>query len=221
MTKKFQLPTPTWHNDPNIFDKILEESFKDVQGRFLGIGAHNGNDWSIPLLNQGWTGVYCEPNPFSCSELVRNTEKYRNQVTIVNAAVMENTGLRPFYLSLNSSFLSSMRPDWLEKLLAIDYNKHWDTNPKKVSILTNTISFQDLLDYIGKDFDLVVIDTEGSDAEIIASIDWSQLTNCKIFCFEQEFAELEPYADIIEQLYNQGSFVMTDQSSCNSIYRRI
>jgi FkbM family methyltransferase len=220
MTDYFQLPNPTWHDDPEIFDKILEDTFKDFKGKFLGIGAHIGNDWSLPLLDQGWTGVYCEPDPFACAELIKNTEKYQSQISIVNSAVMATSGLRQFYLSLNSSFLSSMRSDWMEKLLSIKYNKHWDQNPRKLSITTNAISFQELLNYVGKDFDLIVIDTEGSDAEIIASIDWKQLTNCKMICFEQEFAELEPYADIIKQLHDQGPFVMTDQSSCNSIYRR-
>jgi FkbM family methyltransferase len=221
MPQQFQIPSPTWHDDPDIFDKILAKSFKDFKGRFLGIGAHFGNDWSLPLLDRGWTGVYCEPDPFACVELIKNTEKYQNQIRIVNSAVMDTSGLTTFYLSLNSSFLSSMRPDWMEKLLSIEYNKHWDLNPTQLPITTNAISFQELLDYIGTDFDLVVINAEGSDAAIIASINWKQLTNCKMICFEKEFVEFQKAgADIIKQLHDQGPFVMTDQTSCQYIYRR-
>ena len=53
----------------DIFNNILAEHFKNVKGKFLGIGAHIGLDWGFPLLEQGWQGVYCEPDPFNCSKL--------------------------------------------------------------------------------------------------------------------------------------------------------
>ena len=175
MIKKFQQPTPAYYNDPepnDVFDNILVDHFKNFTGKFLGIGANVGLDWGFPLLDRGWSGVYCEPDPIACSQLIQNTEKYRNQVSIVNSAIMPTSGLRPFYLSLNSSFLSSMDSDWLETVLSYN-NNQWDKNPKKVPILTNAISFQELINYIGIDFDLIVIDTEGFDVEIAMSVDWS------------------------------------------------
>jgi fructose 1,6-bisphosphatase len=114
-----------------------------------------------------------------------------------------------------------MRPDWIEKLRSIDYNKHWDLTPKKLPVTTNAISFQKLINYVGNNFDLIVINAEGSDSEIVASVNWGQFTNCKMICVEKEFLELELYADIIKQLYDQGSFILTDQTPCNSIYRRV
>jgi len=220
MPQQFQIPSPTWHDDPDIFDKILAKSFKDFKGRFLGIGAHFGNDWSLPLLDRGWTGVYCEPDPFACVELIKNTEKYQNQIRIVNSAVMDTSGLTTFYLSLNSSFLSSMHSDWLETALSYN-NNQWDQNPKKVSILTNAISFQELINYIGKDFDLIVIDTEGFDVEIAMSVDWSQFTKCTLISLEHGFPEVYPSSDIIEQLYNQGSFILTTVTPGHAVYKKI
>lgn len=220
MKPDFQIPTPTWHEDSSIFDKLLEDLFPN-SGHFLGIGANIGKDWSFPLLEKQWTGVFCEPDPSACSELIKNTKQYSNQVTIVNSAIMGSSGLRPFYVSLNSSFLSSMRPEWMHKLLSIEYNKVWDSKPEQVSIVTNAISFQELINYTGSEFDLIVIDAEGSDAEIAASIDWSQFSKCQAVCLEHEFMELEPHIDIIEQLYNQGSFELTDQGHCFALYKKV
>ena len=223
MTKKFQTPTPEYHTIPepnDIFNNILADHFKGYTGRFLGIGANVGLDWGFPLLDRGWSGIYCEPDPIACSQLIQNTEKYRDRVSVVNSAIMPTGGLRPFYLSLNSSFLSSMHSDWLETVLSYN-NNQWDQNPKKVSILTNSISFQEFINYIGKDFDLIVIDTEGFDVEIAMSVDWSQFTKCTLISLEHGFPEVYPSSDIIEQLYNQGSFILTTVTPGHAVYKKI
>jgi FkbM family methyltransferase len=219
--KEFKRPKPIFHRDAAIFDQLLIDIFGSTKGHFLGIGANFGCDWSFPLLDKQWTGVYCEPDPQACSALIQNTKKYRDQVSIVNSAVMGSSGLMPFYLSMNSSFLSSMRPDWMQKLLSVEYNKHWDNEPTQVPIVTNAISFQHLINYTGSDFDLIVIDTEGSDSEIATSIDWSQFKKCQAVCLEHEFIRLEPHMDMIKQLYNQGSYVLTDQSHSFALYKKI
>lgn len=221
MHRKFQPPTPIFHNIPepnDVFHNILSEHFvADFKGKFLGIGANVGLDWGFPLLEQGWTGVYCEPDPIACAQLIQNTEKFRDRVSIINSAVMPTSGLRPFYLSLNSSFLSSMHSDWLENVLS--YNKNqWDQNPKKVPILTNAISFQELIDYVGNDFDLIVIDTEGVDVEIAMSIDWSQFTKCTLLSLEHGFPDIYPSADIVKQLYDQGAFILSTVTPGHAVY---
>lgn len=218
----FQLPTPIYYIDPepnNNFDNILAEYFKNFKGRFLGIGANFGFDWGFPLLDRGWTGVYCEPDPIACAQLIANTEKYRDRVTIVNSAVMPTSGLRPFYLSLNSSFLSSIHSDWLEN--ALSHNDSWDRNPKKLPILTNTISFINLIAYVGTDFDLIVIDAEGVDVEIAMSIDWSQFTKCTLISLEHGYPEIYPSSKIVEQLFYQGSFKLTDVMPGHAVYKKI
>lgn len=221
MTQNFIPSTPNIFTTPEpnqIFDNILKEFFDSITGRFLGIGANIGLDWGFPLLEKGWTGVYCEPDPIAFSSLIQNTEKYRNNVSLVNAAILPSDGLRPFYMSINSSFLSSLDPDWLEGALAY-FNYEFDKNPKKIPILVNTVSFQKLIDYLGNDFDLIVIDTEGFDVEIAASIDWRQFEKCKMISLEHLHPNTSSH-DIEKQLYEQGSFVLTDISPGHAIYRR-
>ena len=88
-------------------EEIVREFFKDQpHGRFLELGAHTGEPrhesepcWN--LLAKGWDGYYCEPNPFNCTKLIRNTWPYRNQIRIFNGAV---TGINRFdalYIALD------------------------------------------------------------------------------------------------------------------------
>ena len=72
-----------------------------------------------------------------------------------------------------------MHEDWLAKQNVIP-----DEEKKQQRILTHTLSVQQLLEHVGTDFDLVVIDAEGSDEDIINAIDWSQLSNCSVLCCE-------------------------------------
>jgi len=222
MTTTFQKPTPIYHTTPepnDIFNNILLEHFKGTKGKFLGIGAHVGLDWGFPLLEQGWTGVYCEPDPYNCSALLKNIEKYKDQVTVVNSAVMPLSGLRPFYLSYNSSFLSSMDPTHLTE--AVSYNSEWDNDPKIIPLLTNAISFQNLIDYVGNDFDLIVIDAEGYDIEIAQSVDWSQFKKCTMVSLEHGYPEVYSSDDIVEQLFNQGQYVLTTITPGHAVYKKI
>ena len=218
----FQLPIPQIFTIPepnNIFDNILANHFKNFTGRFLGIGANVGLDWGFPLLEHGWTGIYCEPDPIACAELIRNTEQFRNTVSVVNTAIMPTTGLRPFYLSLNSSYLSSMDPDHLENVLLMN-NFKWDSHPVKVPILTNAIAFQDFINYVGNDFDLIVIDAEGVDIELATSIDWSQFSNCKLVSLEHGYPGNIDVMNLIKQLWVQANFKLTDIAPGHAVYRR-
>jgi len=223
MTEKFQSPNPTYHHTPepnNNFDNILSDQFKESTGRFLGIGANIGLDWGFPLLEKGWTGVYCEPDPIAFSSLIQNTERFRDKVSLVNVAVSPIGGLKPFYMSINSSFLSSLDPDHLEETLSY-FNYEFDKNPKKIPILTNTVSFQHLIDHVGKDFDLIVIDAEGIDVELAMSVDWAQFTKCSLISLEHGYPEIYPSADIVEQLFQQGSFILTDVMPGHAVYKKI
>ena len=82
-------------------------------------------------------------------------------------------------MSIGRPAMSSLKPDWIEK--QFDNESH---EPLQYEILTHTLGVQDLINRVGTDFDLVVIDAEGMDEELINAIDWSQLSNCSLLCCE-------------------------------------
>lgn len=194
-----------YHNEPGSDVKIVQNFFKDSIGRFLVIGACNGQDQSWQLLEQGWSGVYCEPDPFACVELINNVKKYKNQVLIVNSMIATATTPVDFYLCLDEPWFSSAISGWAETHA---------TEAKTQHLISSAISFNDLLNKVGKDFDYVQIDTEGMDIELISSIDWTQMNSCKMICTEAGPA-------VFKQLYKQGKFMITDITSTNTYYCKL
>ena len=169
-------------DDVNVDNNYLLEEFKDIsEGRVLIIGGNQGNNnpaWG--LIQSGWKAVICEPDPFAFSKLIDNTSQYADNITVVNSAISSESAVAPFYLSIGRPAMSSMKKDWLAKQSYIP-----DEEKNQRSILTHALSVEQLLEHVGKDFDLVVIDAEDMDEEIIHAFDWSQLENCRIVCAEQ------------------------------------
>jgi|TARA_B100001105_G_C22386650_1_gene442272 FkbM family methyltransferase len=167
----------------DIDKDFLSRQFEDIPiGRALIIGVNQGdNNPAWNLIESGWKAVVCEPDPFAISILIEKHSKYADNLTIVNSAISPTTGsLLPFYLSIGRSAMSSLQRTWLRRQKQIPIEER-----QQRQILTHTLSFQQLLDHVGTDFDLVVIDAEGMDAELIGSIDWTQLDNCRMVCVEQ------------------------------------
>lgn len=167
----------------DIDKDFLSRQFEDIPiGRALIIGVNQGdNNPAWNLIKSGWKAVVCEPDPFAISILIEKHSKYADNLTIVNSAISPTTGsLSPFYLSIARSAMSSLQRTWLRRQKQIPIEER-----QQRQILTHTLSFQQLLDHVGTDFDLVVIDAEGMDAELIGSIDWTQLDNCRMVCVEQ------------------------------------
>ena len=188
-----------------ILDKFFIDEAVGFKGRFLEIGADDGKDHLYHLLAKGWDGVYCEPDPRCCYELIKNTESYKNQVTIINSAVMDQQGLIDFYFSSNGSGTSSLDQSWHERM-----KEHVpESNIRK--IITNAISTQELLTLVGTDFDIVSIDAEGSDDRIVTSIDWQQFDRCRILLIEGNL-------HLRNQLEEQGNFKVYTETDSNIIY---
>ena len=171
---------------------IILEYFKDQpKGRFLEIGANDGvpfNDdepvWG--LLEKGWSGVYCEPNPESCADLIKNIGPNRPDIEVVNCAITVDGGIKTFHAAMGKKRtigLSSFNKDWITYLPQMLQDRVDFVKP----ILSNTITFAQLTDSLGCDFDLVTVDVENSIEEndkLIQSIDFSILNRCRMLLVE-------------------------------------
>lgn len=186
----------------NVDDKILLDFFKDFPpGRFLVIGAHTGLDHSLQLLKLGWNGVYCEPNPISCQELIKNTSTFKNQVTILNIAITARGGLTDFYINEKNPWLSTTKSQWSPE------------NALNRIIVVNAMKLAHLIELIGYDFSYVQTDTEGADVDIIKSFNWNKLTKCRMICTEAG-------PSVLKQLCSQAGYMISDRTPTNAFYTR-
>lgn len=198
-------------------DAIIKQFFKNINnGRFLEIGSNDGIDGhSYPLLQQGWHGVYCEPDPYACSRLIQNTDVYKDQVTIINSAISPNSsGPMDFYLAINGDNMSSIDPNWLERQVVLDSARQNCSYRNPVGtrkIIVNALNFSDLINRVGSNFDLILTDIEGMDIDLITSIDWSMFSKTKLIVTEADLS-------VAKHLYTSGGFLPLCATDLNSFY---
>lgn len=170
-------------------DKFIDEFFKKKENlTFLDVGAHDGVTISNTFFlekNRNWNGICIEAQPIEFEKLKKN----RNCVC-VNVAVSNFEGETDFtYVEGYANMLSG---------ISDEYNKtHIDRIKGEVNHYggkINTIKvpvkkLQTILDEHNiVDIDFCSIDTEGSEFNIIQSIDFDK-TNIKVFIIENNYKE--------------------------------
>ena len=163
--KKALLPSSKISNSPAtkvFYSQFGEDSWiahnlrLPKQGVFIDVGAADGVTFSNTYYfeRQGWTGVCFEPNPenYQLAKLVRKN--------VEPTAISSQTGTADFYIDPSS-------PDWsgLEKPDAVDI--------EKIKVKTKTLS-QALSDHTIKHIDLLSIDTEGTELDVLKSLDFAK-----------------------------------------------
>jgi FkbM family methyltransferase len=178
--------------------------FKDTpNGRFLEIGSNDGEPdnpaepcW--PLVKMGWSGVYCEPNPNACSKLLKNIKPFKD-IIVVNSAIDVANGLRTFYMSDEYPMCASFNEDWLHQQTFVD------SSINQYSIVTNTTTLTELINYTGSNFDCVSIDIEcywaAYEEIIIKNFDWARLSKCKLVITEQVSSFIKDYFESLGYVY--------------------
>ena len=185
---------------------ILRELADIPNGRFLDIGAHDGqtlsNTRALALL--GWWGTLVEPNPHLFLDLLKrygNDERF----TLINAAMSDKSGLTDFFYDSHGPQFSSSISSNAKELFP-----HLIGSPK---FKVNAISPKDLTG----DFDFVSIDTEGHDLLILKSMR-GRLDKTRLVCIEH--TQEASYEGIIEELRHQR-FEQVHKSRENIIARKV
>ena len=133
---------------------------------FIDIGAHNGqtlsNTFSLEK-NYNWKGICSEPSPDVFGELTN-----RRSVHCDNHAVFSESGLSLEFSACDDTFLSGIT----------QYIDRYEHVKKSDQILVKTITLQDLLDrYKAPNIiQYFSLDTEGTELEILKSVDFSKYT---------------------------------------------
>jgi FkbM family methyltransferase len=172
-------------------DKFIDEylDFKEG-GVFIDIGAHDGQSCSNSLFfeeHRNWTGVCIEPGPEEFKKLNQNRKSIN-----INACISDYDGESEFtYIEGYSNMLSGLSESYNESHENRILNEVRSHGGEIHKINMPVFKLQTILDkYNICDIDMCSIDTEGSEFNIIKSIDFSK-TNIKIFTIENNYQTTE------------------------------
>lgn len=162
--------TYSQYNDEEIINGV----FGDYAGRFLDIGAFDGENMSNTraLALKGWSGLLVEPSPWVFPKLYE-LYKHNPKIRVMNAAASGRPGMRLFWAdTTDHQYGSTLNEAWAK-------TSHIN-GPKPYWVLP--VEIQELLAMAA--FDFVSIDTEGQDIEILLAPTESQWLSVRLICFE-------------------------------------
>jgi FkbM family methyltransferase len=179
-------------------------------GFFVEIGASDGKELSNTYLLEteyGWSGICAEPIPSKFDTLIQN----RPNSKCCNDAVYSESGLELLFDIANNYDLLSGISDHIDK-------HKTDVEANKTQITVKTISFGDLLDKYSAPFfiDYLSLDTEGSELEILKSIDLKKYTFGLI---DVEHNFVEPRRTNIRTLLETAGYIYVRENQFDDCYR--
>jgi FkbM family methyltransferase len=179
-------------------------------GFFVEIGANDGITLSNTyLLEQkyNWTGICAEPIPKKFELLCVNRPKSH----CCNSAVYNESNKNIFFdIANNCDLLSGISEH-------IDVHAN-TVNENKTQFLVNTITLNDLLDKYNSPLciDYLSLDTEGSEYEILKSVNFEKYT-FGIIDVEHNF--VEPKRTLIKKLLLNNGYEYVGENKWDDCYR--
>lgn len=168
-------------------DKFIDNFFSEKRGGFfVDIGAHDPMELSNSYFfesERNWNGLCIEPQ----YNLYKNLKENRNCICL-NCAVSNENKISEFYtVDGYSNALSGLVDKYDQKHLNRINNEILSYGGKINKTHVVTKKLQDIFDEHGvKEVDFCSIDTEGSELDIVKSIDFNR-TKIKLFCIENNY----------------------------------
>lgn len=183
---------PTCQIPPETLDKIYMDAFgfkKD--GSFFEVGAHDGWHWSCTwgLAEIGWRGVYIEPVRELYDACVKTNAK-RPKVDVDHCCVGSFDGTKKLGMATYGASAESKDGVFEARQLRLD-------------MLLFVHNFKPR-------FDLLVIDVEGSEADVLAGFDFRKWLP-KLIIVERPPPEYEVLLTLYEIVFSDW---------INSVFRR-
>lgn len=197
-------------------DKFVNELFfkNKKNGFFLDIGAHDGKTGSNTYFFEkelGWQGICFEPLPHLFSSL----QCCRDSVCI-NACVAAQTGTVTFlHLDSVDEQLSGMCSTYDQRMLNVVLNDLKVYGGTCRVLQMPSVRLDDVLAAHGiTHVDFLSLDTEGSELEILKTIDFSAIT-IDVMTIENNFNE--PH---IRNYLEQNGFIFVQRLTVDDVYMR-
>lgn len=181
-------------------DKFVDQFFKQKEnGIFVDVGAHDGVSCSNTYfleLNRNWTGLCVEPGQREFDHM-----KTIRRCFLERACISNYDGESEFtYIEGYANMLSGLTEDYNTQHLSRINSEMKSYGGSLDKITIPVFRLQTLLDKYGLiNIDYCSIDTEGSEFNVIKSIDYDKV-NIKIFSIENNYSSL----DIQEFLEERG-----------------
>lgn len=187
---------------------------------FVEIGANDGqrlDPLSNYIVKDDWTGVMVEPVPYVFERLRRHFEG-NGRIAVENAAIADREGSRPFYHLAEAAGDEGGAPIWWYDAIGSFEREHLykhesvipnlESRVRQIDVECMTVG--DLLRKHGMDaVDLILIDTEGYDAEIVGSIDFDRIRP-RLLIYEHHHLADEARADCERRLRGLGYELLAD-----------
>jgi FkbM family methyltransferase len=146
-------------NDEYLFNRYLGDT---NSGRLVEVGAFNGVNWShtFGLINKGWSALLFEPHPLH-AELCRGQFKGNPKVVVDQCAIGSYSGETELYAC---GSMSTIKPGMIEVIKQQGYSISKDDY---VMVYVRTLDEKLKEHGWKKDFELLVIDVEGAEADVL------------------------------------------------------
>jgi FkbM family methyltransferase len=198
----------------DIYTKYFGEN--KVTGTFVEIGAYDGydcsNTWGLAKL--GWNGVAVECNPLNYIALAGRYWKMNN-VDCVYGAIAGGLGFVNLFMRHSISTTSA-------DVARMYKDAEWfDGTEQLLSVPCVTLEF--LLEHkrVPKNFDLLVIDTEGTEFSILKDFpikDWMPKMAIIEASENHPILEFRKQADDINGYFEDAGYTKTYSDEINNIY---
>lgn len=207
-------------NDEKYFsqigqDKFVDDFFKGKRdGIFVDIGAHDGISGSNTAFFEkfrNWKGICVEPGP----EEFKKLQEIRTSINL-NCCVSNYSGKSEFtYIEGYSNMLSGLSESYIDSHLSrIDNEiKHYGGKVHKLEMSVFTL--QEILEQHGVlEIDYCSIDTEGTEYNIVKSIDFEK-TKIKLFSIENNYGD-----DDVKNFLETKGYVLLTKLQWDDIFVR-
>lgn len=196
-------------------DKYIDALFKEKEnGVFVEIGAHNGEAFSNTCMLERyrhWSGLCVEPLSHCFEEL-----KTKRSCHKLNVCISDYDGEADFlfvgnYSEMLSGLLNSYPQEHIDR---IDREIR-DCGSTKRVIKVQTVTLKTAFDQFGiGHVDYCSIDTEGSEIQILHSIDFNTI-DIDVFSVENNYGGSE-----LEEFFRSKNYHKLIKLGCDELYRK-
>lgn len=193
-----------------------------TDGTFVEVGAFDGVNWSntYGLAVLGWRGLYVEPQPDRAAECVRNHAAHPG-VVVHQGACGPYPGKARLYLGGSTSTIYPDIVDVYRKVPTLAFAGLDRAKSIEVSVWT----LDSLLALYGfaPRFDLLVVDTEGSELDVLRGFDlarWQPKMAIVEVHEDLPVPELSWHALAVGQYFARGGYRKVHHDQINSVWVR-